>query len=73
MRLLVRGAELKRRRLALLLTQEQLSERTGLSVASIRAFENGTSNGARAGTIRDLAVGLKCRAEDLFDVVGAAS
>jgi transcriptional regulator with XRE-family HTH domain len=48
------------------LTQQQLAEKTGLSIDTVAAIENGR-RWARLTTLRKLAKGLGVRSKDLFE------
>ena len=52
------------------LTQQQLSEKSGVAVRSIRAYEQGSKelNKAQAITVYRLAKALKCKVDDLLDI-----
>jgi tetratricopeptide (TPR) repeat protein len=66
------GALLRRRRTEALLTQEQLAERTGLSVRTIRDLERGRVRYPRPGSLRLLADVLELAGADLgeFEALG---
>lgn len=53
------GIELRRRRLAAGLTQEELAERAGLSVDAISALERGVRRRAYPSTVRSLIAALE--------------
>ncbi|GAA1247970.1 BTAD domain-containing putative transcriptional regulator [Pseudonocardia aurantiaca] len=66
------GAALRRRRTEALLTQEQLAERTGLSVRTIRDLERGRVRYPRPGSVRLLADVLALAGAELgeFEALG---
>jgi len=61
--------KLKQVRERLFVTQAELSERTGITEATISRIENGQHK-ARISTVRRLADGLGLKPEDLFDWSG---
>jgi DNA-binding SARP family transcriptional activator/DNA-binding XRE family transcriptional regulator len=63
------GAELRRRRQAVALTQRQLAQRTGLSLGAIRDLEQGRARNPHPGTIRRLAEVLGLDAGDSAGLV----
>jgi predicted ATPase/transcriptional regulator with XRE-family HTH domain len=66
------GSLLKRHRRAAWLTQEELSERSGLSVRTIRGLERGEGHRPRPDTVDLLARALGLLDEEHFLLVGAA-
>ncbi|MFE7466387.1 helix-turn-helix domain-containing protein [Streptomyces sp. NPDC057499] len=58
------GTLLRRLRHGAGLTQEQLAERSGVSVRTIRRLETGSSGDCRLGTVESLADALEAGAED---------
>jgi transcriptional regulator with XRE-family HTH domain len=58
---------LKRLRSAAGLTQQQLAERSGLSIASLMALEQGRNPNPRLDTLRKLAAALGCTVGKLVD------
>jgi transcriptional regulator with XRE-family HTH domain len=58
---------LKRLRSEAGLTQQQLAERSGLSIASLMALEQGRSDNPRLDTLRKLAAALNCTVGKLVD------
>lgn len=63
-RLLTLGLLLKRHRTTLGLTQEELAERSGLSVRRLQGLEAGTTNLPRRGTLEMLIVALGLTGEE---------
>ncbi|MEY7971451.1 helix-turn-helix domain-containing protein [Saccharomonospora xinjiangensis] len=66
------GAQLRLRRRAAGLTQEQLSERSGVGVRTIRGFETGERAAPRMATVRLLAEALELSGEERDALVAAA-
>lgn len=62
------GEKLARIRTRRGMTQEELAERSGVSVATIRKLEQGGRVTARVSTLHRLARGLRVRTSDLFGV-----
>ncbi|MEV4116355.1 helix-turn-helix transcriptional regulator [Nonomuraea sp. NPDC049695] len=60
------GENLARIRVSKGLTQEELEERSGVSVSTIRKLEQGDRSSARVSTLRKLAEALDVRTSDLF-------
>jgi transcriptional regulator with XRE-family HTH domain len=56
---------LKRLRSAAGLTQQELAGRSGISIASLMAMEQGRSDNPRLDTLRKLAAGLGCTVAEL--------
>lgn len=67
------GDNLARIRMRRGLTQEQLAERSGVSVATIRKLERNDRTSARVATLRQLAVALRVNTSDLFGITASKS
>src|ERR1700738_2246602 len=66
------GTLLRRHRRAAGLTQEELAERAGVSVRSIRELERGVSHAPRRDTIQFLATALELSGQEHAAFTGAA-
>ena len=66
------GNKVRRRRYELGLTQEEVSQRTGLSTGHISDIENGNRKQIQSKTIMKLAKGLGMTLEDLLTDEGAS-
>jgi transcriptional regulator with XRE-family HTH domain len=64
-----KGTKLQKSREEAGLTQEDLSEKTGISLSTIRSFEQRQRELTRAryNTVRDLARAIGCEIEDIID------
>ena len=61
-------AALRYHRLKAVLTQEELADASGVSVARIRDIERGKNTVVQPGTVTKLAAALKCSKEALIHV-----
>ncbi|MFJ9034375.1 NACHT domain-containing protein [Streptomyces sp. NPDC102274] len=66
------GDVLRRLRVQAELTQEELAERSGVSVRTIRGLETGRRSNPRMTTVRELAKGLPLRPREREELLGAA-
>lgn len=57
---------LRERRAQLRMTQEELSNNSGISRATISALESGELRNAKVDTLRRLADTLQCKVSDIF-------
>lgn len=66
------GDVLRRLRVQAGLTQEELAERSGVSVRTIRGLETGTRSNPRMTTVQELAKALPLRPREREELLGAA-
>ncbi|MFF8023209.1 helix-turn-helix domain-containing protein [Streptomyces sp. NPDC007896] len=66
------GDVLRRLRVQARLTQEELAERSGVSVRTIRGLETGRRSNPRMTTVRELATALPLRPVEREELLGAA-
>lgn len=62
----MKGNRIRERRIALKMTQDDLSVKSGISRATISALENDETADVKVSTIKALAVALKCKPHSLF-------
>lgn len=58
--------ELKLKRVAAGMSQEELSKRSNVSRATISMLESGNMSSTTVGTLRKLAIALNCKVADFF-------
>ena len=73
MRLKVRSDELRRRRMELFLSQEELAAKAGVSSQVISKLEVGNEAGIRGSTARALAAALGCEPADITELTEEVS
>jgi transcriptional regulator with XRE-family HTH domain len=69
--LVVRSSVLRRKRLEAVLTQEQLAESSGVSIARIRQLEGGRDVAVQPPTAQKLAERLGCSPQEITEVLPA--
>src|SRR5215475_2248571 len=67
------GATLRRQRITAGLSQQELAERAGLSVAAVAALERGRRRRPHPGTVRSLAAALGLPVEARAELLEAAA
>lgn len=62
----MKGNRIRERRIALKMTQDDLSIKSGISRATISALENDETADVKVSTLKALADALKCKPHSLF-------
>lgn len=72
-KLLIHPNALRSRRLSIPLTKEELAEKAGVSLATLKALESPSARGVNIETLRKIAGALGCDTQDISLVEEVAS